>query len=243
MSTAENSASLKAEKLPQEGAFIVIEGSDACGKTTQTELLRKRLEQEGWPIAHFDFPNYDQPSSYFLQRYLKGEYGPSDLINPQTAALFFALDRYDVKADMQAAQAAGQLILSNRFVASSAAHQGGKIENADERTEFIRWLNDLEFGILGIPKPDLYLVLDIPWAVSRRLLLERGGKLDTHETNSLHQERSRQVYQSLCQIYPQIYKLVDCSTPDKKSILAPQIIHQKIWQLLCQQLPAFENAK
>ena len=240
MNSAEKPASLSPEILPEGGCFIVIEGSDACGKSTQFEILRDRFLDYGLPLETFSFPKYKTPSAYFVQHYLDGEYGPKDAISAQTASLFYALDRYDARADILAAQNANKLILSSRFVASNAAHQGCKIENDAERATFIDWLDEMEFKILGIPRPDLYIILDVPYEVSQRLMLERAQsgdkKLDVHELDPEHQKRSRFVYNWLCQQWPDFYKLVDCSTADKKSLLDRQTIADRIWQIVLKHL-------
>ena len=76
------------------GTFIVIEGTDGSGKGTQFALLRDRLTEAGYDVAAFDFPQYDQPSSYFVREYLNGKYGTADEVGPYTGSLFYALDRF-----------------------------------------------------------------------------------------------------------------------------------------------------
>ena len=75
-----------------QGTFIVIEGTDGSGKSTQFARLTERLVQEGYDVATFDFPQYDQASSYFVQQYLNGKYGTAEEVGPYTGSLFYALD-------------------------------------------------------------------------------------------------------------------------------------------------------
>jgi len=70
----------------------------------------------GHDVATFDFPQYDQPSSYFVTRYLNGDYGQADEVGPYTSSLFYALDRFEASNKIQAALEAGQVVLSNRVV-------------------------------------------------------------------------------------------------------------------------------
>lgn len=240
MRKTESGGYLNKESLGSTGSFIVIEGSDACGKTTQVELLRERLTDAGLQVELFDFPRYDQPSSYYIKRYLNGDYGDIDSISPEVASLFFALERYDASLDIRKAQAEGKFIISNRFVASNAGHQGAKIEDPKMREAFVEWLNDLEFGLLDIPQPDLYLVLDVPYEISAPLLKQRAKEqnqdLDAHESSLKHQENSRQVYEQLCRQWSNIYEKVDCTDQTRQTLLDRQAIADKIWQILTQRL-------
>ena len=77
-----------------KGMFIVIEGTDGSGKGTQFNILKKRLEKEGYEVETFDFPQYDKDSSFFVKEYLNGKYGSAEDVGPFTGSLFYALDRY-----------------------------------------------------------------------------------------------------------------------------------------------------
>jgi dTMP kinase len=107
-----------------QGVFIVLEGSDGSGKTTQFELLKKRLIGAGYEVEVFDFPRYEKPSSHFVRQYLNGEYGSASSVNPYTASLFYALDRYEAAKDIKSALERGRVVLSNRYVGSNMAHPG-----------------------------------------------------------------------------------------------------------------------
>ena len=76
------------------GKFIVIEGTDGSGKGEQTIRLVKRIKDLGREVSPFDFPRYNEPSSWFINEYLNGRFGTLTEINPKTASLFYALDRY-----------------------------------------------------------------------------------------------------------------------------------------------------
>ena len=77
-----------------KGKLIVIDGSDGSGKATQTALLVERLKKEGKNVEVFDFPQYGNWSAVFVEKYLRGEFGSMKEVNPYTASLFYALDRY-----------------------------------------------------------------------------------------------------------------------------------------------------
>ena len=228
------------EGQPAEAPFLVIDGGDACGKGTQVEMLVKRLEAGGYRPHMLDFPRYDLGSSYFADRYLRGHYGKVEEVGAREASIFFALDRYDAKAEIEAAQAEGRVVLANRFSSSNLAHQGSKIEDAGERQLFAEWIEELEFGILGIPRPTVTVVLDVPFEISTRLMAERARREktnpDIHEQNIRHQRVSRQIYLELCRRDPELFILISCVS-EQGELLPPEEIHQLVWRTVEPYLP------
>src|SRR5574341_73453 len=169
-----------------KGVFIVIEGTDGTGKATQTLKLVEFLKKEGKAVETFDFPQYGQPSAHFVENYLNGKYGTE--INPYTASLFYALDRYHASAKIRQALSEGKIVISNRYVASNMGHQGGKIDNSEKRHEYFKWNEDIEYNILGIPRPDLNIILHVPSEIAQNLVDKKGSrayvggqKRDLHE--------------------------------------------------------------
>jgi dTMP kinase len=198
------------------GVFIVIEGTDGSGKGTQFALLAEQLQQDGYDVALFDFPRYNQPSSYFVKRYLNGEYGTAEEVGPYTGSLFYALDRYDAAPAIHEALKAGKIVLANRFTASNMGHQGTKFSNAEQRRGFFIWLDNLEFETLRIPRPDLNIVLRVPAAIAQKLVDQKtersytDKKRDLHEADLSHLERAVDVYDDLCQLFPKDFSRIDC---------------------------------
>lgn len=198
------------------GSFIVLEGSDGSGKATQLQLLAKQLSQAGHEVAIFDFPQYDLPSSYFVKRYLNGDYGNARDVGPYTGALFYALDRYDVAEKIRRALDDGKVVLANRYTASSMAHQGAKFDNAEQRRGYFIWLDNLEFETLKIPRPDLNIVLRVPAEIAQTLVDKKDTrsytdkKRDLHETDLDHLRLAVSVYDDLCQLFPKDFTRIDC---------------------------------
>ena len=215
--------------------FIVIDGADGSGKTTQIKLLTERLAAEGKRVGLLDFPRYNSNGSYFVKRYLAGDYGSLDSVNPYEASLFYALDRRDARNDIEAILADNDVVLSDRFVAASMIHQGSKIENPKERSAFFDWLDNLEFNTLGIPRPDLNLILDVPLAISLKLMRERSllkeQLSDIHEQDIRHQKLSRDIYRQLCDSFPRLFKRLSCVS-ETGQLLNEESINEKIWQIV-----------
>src|SRR3989344_2493977 len=134
--------------MRRKGKLIVIDGTDGSGKKTQTQLLLERLQNAGYPALSVSFPQYGKKSAGLVEEYLGGRYGQPDEISPYAASLFYALDRFDLSAEIRAALDAGKIVITDRYVTANAGHQGGKLKNLSERKKFLAWLYDTEYRVL-----------------------------------------------------------------------------------------------
>ena len=180
------------------GKLIVIEGTDGSGKSTQFRLLTQRLENENIAFRKIVFPQYSEPSSTLIRMYLGGEFGtnPSD-VNAYAASTFFAVDRYaSYRTDWGEIYENGGLILSDRYTTSNAIHQGSKLPEA-ELPAFFDWLYDLEYGKMGLPRPDLVLYLDVDLPTSLKRMQHRqekqNTKADIHEQDVSYLENCLRI--------------------------------------------------
>ena len=169
-------------------SLIVLEGLDGSGKGTQAGLLCQALKDRGTPLRKVTFPDYASPSSALVKMYLNGDFGsnPGD-VNAYAASAFYAVDRYaSFQRDWGTDYRDGSLILCDRYATSNLVYQMGKVPR-EEWDNYLAWVEDFEYGKLGIPRPDLVLYLDMPLSVSQKLLLERyhgdSGKKDIHESH------------------------------------------------------------
>lgn len=170
------------------GILIAIEGVDASGKQTQTELLKKRLEKN-YNVRLVSFPMYGNPSSTAVRMYLNGDMGkrPED-VNAYAASMFFAEDRYiTCKTDWGRSYENGEIIIADRYVSSNMIHQAGKIEDIEEKNKFLDWAEDFEYNKLGLPRPDIILFLDMPPEYGRLLMKNRENKIDGSDTKDIHE--------------------------------------------------------
>jgi dTMP kinase len=226
--------------MNQTGLMIVVDGSDGSGKTTQLNLLAERLRAVGYDVAVFDFPRYNEKSSYFIKQYLNGNYGPATKVSPYTASLFYALDRYEAAKDIRRALDEGKIVLSDRYVGANMAHQGAKFEEPVEQRGFFVWEDNLEFQLLSIPRPTINLFLRVPIDVSKQLIEQRaaksGVKPDEHERDTNFLRKSLKIYDLLCQLFPKDFTTVEC-TRDGVLLSIPEISNL-IWQKVLPLLPA-----
>ena len=164
-----------------KGKLIVLEGIDGSGKSAQFRRLCSRLEKDGIDYNHIVFPRYGEESSALIRMYLNGEFGtrPDD-VNAYTASTFFAVDRFaSYKKDWGTTYENGGLFLSDRYTTSNAVHQGSKLPD-EELPDFFRWLTDLEYNKMGLPRPDLVIYLDVDLETSLARMRKREAKNNTH---------------------------------------------------------------
>ena len=187
------------------GKLIVIEGVDASGKETQTELLRKRLENLGKKAARISFPDYNSPSSALVKLYLCGELGSDpNAVNPYAAAIFYAADRFvSYKMNWGRILEENEYVIADRYVTSNIIYQAAKIDSPEEKDEFIDWLSDLEYGRLELPRPDGVLFLNMEPAAASKLMAGRMNKITGEGERDIH-ERSEEyllkAYNNACAV-------------------------------------------
>ncbi|MGE5425768.1 MAG: dUTP diphosphatase [Bacillota bacterium] len=214
------------------GKFIVIDGTDGSGKTTQLQLLVSKLAAEGYDVELADFPQYNQKSAGMVEEYLSGKYGGADDVNPYAASILYATDRFDASFKIREWLSQGKIVVCNRYVSASFAHQGGKIENALERKLFFNWLSEIEYKIFRIPKPDLYLILHVEAEIAQKMAQDRGredwkGKTkDIHEENLQHLKKAEQVYLEIAQTMPD-FRLIRCTRNGE--IMSREDINYLVW--------------
>lgn len=227
--------------MERKGTFIVIEGTDGSGKGTQFQLLADRLSEAGYDVATFDFPQYDKPSSYFVREYLNGKYGTADEVGPYTGSLFYALDRFEAGNEIRQALAEGKIVLANRFVGSNMAHQGTKFQHAEERRGYFIWLDNLEFEMLRVPRPDVSFVLRVPAEIAQQLVDKKekrsytDKKRDIHEADLSHLQRAVTVYDEMCELFPQDFARLDCVRGGE--LLSIEAVQELLWQRISPILP------
>lgn len=176
-----------------KGKIIVIEGTDGCGKKTQSELLFNFLKNNNYNVKLHSFPTYDSISSGPVKMYLNGKMGNSPTsLNPKQSSILFATDRvctyFSNFNNIKNHYENGGILIFDRYVYSNLIHQACKIDNEDEKSSFINWLINLEFNELNLPQPDLTFFLDMPYNISyeiskNREFLKSGTENDIHENN------------------------------------------------------------
>lgn len=203
--------------------FIVLEGLDGAGKSTQIKLLRQLFASRGIESEYVHFPRFDSPVfGELIARFLRGELGSVESVDPYIVALLFAGDRADMAPQIRAWQAEGKVVIVDRYVYSNIGYQCAKLATEEQRAKLKQWILDTEYGYYNIPRPDLSLFLDVPFAFTAKSLTEQrsgddraylNGEKDIHESSLDLQQMVRNVYLEAAKS-DEALQVIDCSNAE-----------------------------
>jgi dTMP kinase len=195
------------EVTPRRGMFVVFEGGEGSGKSTQAELLAASLVGEGRDVVLTREPGATEVGQRI--RGLLLDHHPSGFeISPRAEALLYAADRaHHVASVVRPALAKGAVVLSDRYIDSSLAYQGaGRTLPAED----VSWLSAWATGGL---RPDLVVLLDVDPSIGLARAEHRGG-VDRLEGESLEfHERVRYAFLDLAGLDAKRYFVVDATEP------------------------------
>jgi dTMP kinase len=222
--------------------FVVIEGLDGSGKSTQIGMIRKFLENGAIPYHYLHFPRTAiAPFGDLIAGFLRGDFGEISQVHPKLVASIYALDRMDAKNQMDRWLIKNELIICDRYVYSNIAFQCAKLNDLMEKQALAGWINEIEFNYFKIPKPNLSVYLNVPFSfISRNLTSQRdgedrgylSGKTDIHEGNLEFQRKVHETY--LWQVGIQKdFIPIDCSASDS-TIRSPEEIFSVLLSLFRQ---------
>jgi len=209
----------------RKGVLIAIEGTDGSGKKTQAVVLAEHLRKMGHKVEIFSFPKHGKASAYFTMQYLRGVYGGVRNVSSYQASLFFALDRFDSAPAILRALAMGKIVIADRYVGSNMGHQGANIASSVARKKYFSWVQNLEFNILGIPRPVISIVLCVPPATAQKLTT---AKKELLAASLSHLQRAARVYSQIEDMFPKQFVSINCIRVGK--LLSVKEVHGKIWQ-------------
>ena len=197
-----------------KGKLITIEGTDCSGKQTQTDELVKNLKNMGLKAISFSFPNYASPTGEIIGEYYLGKNNKSlfkegiENVNPKISSLYYAADRaYNINIIKKYLEN-DYIVILNRYVESNMAFQGGKIKDIKKRHMLYEWLDNLEFVLLDLPRPDMVLFLYLPY---EQVCILKKSKGKAVNENLLHMAEI--AYFELSNIYD--YQKINCLKDDE----------------------------
>ena len=183
---------------PTKGTFIVFEGGEGIGKSTQAKLLKAWLEQEGESVVLTREPGGSDLGIEIRKILLSHSTGE---ISPRAEALLYAADRaHHVHSLIRPALTAGQVVIGDRYFDSSIAYQGaGRVLEPGEVARISRWATESLF-------PTLTIIIDLPAEIG----LGRLKSKDRLESQPIDfHERVRQEFLQLSLLDPERYFIVD----------------------------------
>ena len=208
--------------------LFVIEGLDGAGKSTQIKLLRDFFLKKGYNCEYLHFPRTETP--YFgelIARFLRGEFGSLNDVDPYLVALLYAGDRKDASEVISNWLSEDRIVLLDRYTYSNIAYQCAKLHDVSNQDKLMSWILTLEFSHFAIPKPDLNVFLDVPFAFAENNLTKTrtgndrnylNGTRDIHEENMVFQKKVRDIYLRVSESDDRL-SVIDCS--DRNGTMLP----------------------
>lgn len=222
-----------------KGKLIVIEGTDGCGKQTQSILLEQNLSKLGYKVKRISFPNYDSNASYPVKMYLAGEFGNNDSVNVYASSSFFAVDRYaSFKKEWEKDLKDGLIVICDRYTLSNLIHQANRITDENEFNEYNKWLIDLEWNKFKLPIPDLTIFLDVPYEISNNLIKDRINKATgNYKKDILESDENQKIKAyNMAKKISKLYNLSEINCVKDNSILPINEIQDKIIKLVTEEI-------
>ncbi len=208
-----------------KGCLIAISGSDGVGKATQTKKLVDLAKKNGYSIETMSFPRYETETGKKIKGYLDGKLGKPEDLSPYSIARLYAEDRKAAKDEISMKLMHTNLIL-DRYVTDNLAYQGAR-RLGEERLNLIRWIQELEYGIIGLPRPDLILFLYLPLSFSKKAVEERGREKDIHETNDNYLKAVGETFLIMDE-FEENFNVITCSNGEGR--LSVEDVTKELWE-------------
>lgn len=221
-----------------KGTLIIIDGGDGAGKQTQSDILVKRLIQEGHAAGTLDFPRYKNTvSGKLLRECLDGKRGDFLHIDPRIASVLYATDRFQEKQTIETWLEEGRIVVLDRYVSSNMFHQGSKLKDDEELAEYVQWLENLEYEVFGIPRPDLSIYFNVDSEERIKMLQHAADKrenvLDLAETNVQHQKETDETAKKVIG-FTSGWVTVECMRDGE--IRSREDIHQEVYDIVMKHI-------
>lgn len=220
--------------------LIVIEGLDGAGKSTQIGMLKEWFSEKSLQCRFIHFPRTEAPwFGELIARFLRGEYGNIDQVDPYLVAMLYAGDRKDAAHIIEAWLEEKYYVILDRYTYSNIAYQCAKLHSPEEAAKLREWILKLEFEHFAIPKPDINIFLDVPFRFTAEKLRDQRegddrnylrGNRDIHESSLDFQKRVRDVYTAVAS-EDESLQVIKCYN-DSGDMLKPAEIFSLILQRL-----------
>jgi dTMP kinase len=226
--------------MTTRGSLIAIEGIDGSGKHTQAKLLEHALVASGFGVYATGFPQYESWFGSMVGKFLNGELGSLETLDPRFTAMLYAGDRFEAKPRLEAPLNAGKIVLVDRYVGSNLAHQVARAP-VEKRAELMRWIEHLEYQIYGLPRENLILYLRVPPHQAQQLVSCKphrsytSAKHDILERNIRHLQEAGEMYDMLSRSKP--WATIQCFDASTNALRLPEDIAHEVMEAVKPCLP------
>ena len=155
------------------------------------------------------------------------------------ASLYYTADRAYNKHKIDEIVETGDNVILDRYVYSNFAHQGGKLEDEQDRSDMYEWLYDLEFNKMDLNEPDIKIFLHMPTEFAALLKALRAEKLDEHEKNGDYLKRAENSYIEVANKYGfiTIECVRDINGPvSLENIKTPEEINEELYKIVKEKM-------
>lgn len=211
--------------------FVVIEGIDGSGKGTVTKELQRLLSEEGVKTESVSFPRYTETlGGKLVGRYLNGDFGTGT--HPYLHSHLYSLDRLESKPFLEKLITDNDVVLSDRYVPSNLCYAALQVEEG-ERDEVVEHFVQMEYGVMGLPVPDVMFFLDMPVKFAVQNIAAKAAREYTDDTADIHEadenllSRVRSFYAStLMEFHPETrFEAIQCERNEQMVPIA-EIVEQ-----------------
>jgi dTMP kinase len=213
------------------GRLIAFEGIDGSGKRTQLELLAGALNASAISVYSIGFPQYDSWFGKMVGKFLNGELGALESVDPHFTALLYSGDRFEAKPQLESALNEGKIVLVDRYIGSNLAHQTARVAK-HKREEYLNWIKHLEYNIYELPREDMVLYLRVPPSEAQKLVVQKSArsytsaKQDLQEASLRHLQEAADMYDLLSRELPWV--TIECFDSTRHLMRSPREIAQDV---------------
>jgi dTMP kinase len=225
----------------RRGKLIAIEGIDGSGKQTQARLLELELKRRGYQVFSTRFPQYGSWFGKMVGQFLNGDLGPLNTVDPHFTALLYAGDRFECRQPILSALESGGVVLVDRYIASSLAHQTARTA-PEKRAEFRAWIEHLEYNIYALPEEDIVLYLKLAPREAQVLVAKKSAREytdsahDILEANISHLQDAAAMYDELSR--RSNWRTIECFGSATQTIRPPEAISADVLSVVLPCLAA-----
>lgn len=210
------------------GKLIVFEGADGIGKTTQTKLLAERLHTAGYQAVFFSFPRYGSTIGDVIHDLLHRGERVWRALDWRARGLLFAADRMAALPELSRALARCDFVCLDRYVESNAAYLLSEARTSADARARAAWVSRLEYDTLGLPRPDVTVLLELAPRLAQRLI-RKERQADANETLR-YQRRLRRAYRLSAD--PLVSRVRVSASGDHARVLPPDTVHARVVRAL-----------
>lgn len=214
--------------------IIVLEGLDASGKSTQTELLLDALKQKNISVGWMRFPQYEKTSAGArIAAYLRGEMGDMNALPPEIIASLYAADRLASLVEVERLRDEHDVVIFDRGVSSNLIYTPARADREKEATRLSAYVEQLEYDVFGFPRESLVIYLDASEEARAQIHAAKNRLADLHESDNQYLRKVRRVALERCD---QDFRWVKVVVDKGGQLRRREDIHEEITNLVLEKM-------